>query len=162
MSIATRQPVQIHITWGALKGLPKIRTALHNAIVRALKRAVKRTITLMDEIVPESEERVPPYPESYKSEALLATAKDILNNSFTTMKKGGFKRRYFLKYGYPASYARFINLKRNVKNWSKEGSETGFFGQAKQLLIKAMREELKVELVKNPQLSQFIGARIFG
>ena len=148
MSIASRQPVQIFIKWGEAKGKKKVQAALHQAIINALSDAVDDTETYMKEIVPESKKRDPPYPPSYKSEALMTTAIHVLTDSLAAMETGGLKHRYYLKYGYPASYAQKINLKRNVRKWSKPGSKTGFFGKAKQKLIRRMRVHLKDYLSK--------------
>lgn len=159
-----RQPVQIHIKWGQIKGLSRIQSALHAAIIAAFERAVDNTVDLMKKIVPESIKRRPPYSakQQARSEALMRTAIDLLEQSLTAITRGGFKTRYFLKFGYTASYARPINIKRNVKKWSKKGSETGFAGQTKRLLIQEIRKELKIELAKDPELRGFVGAREFG
>ena len=159
-----RQPVQIHIKWGQIKGLTRIKSALHAAIIAAFERAVDNTVVLMKDIVPESIKRRPPYStkQQERSERMMRTAIRLLEDSFAVMELGTLKKRYFLKFGYTASYARHINIKRNVKKWSKAGSETGFAGQTKRLLIQEIRKELKIELAKDPELRGFVGAREFG
>ncbi len=167
MSIAVRQPVKVYILWGKAKGKKQVEAALHATIIRAMNIAKKRTQDLMEDIVPESEFRSPPYPKSYKSEALLQTAIDILSESFTDMKSGSaLKKVYKFKFGFPASYARHINLKRNVQKWSKTGSKTGFFGKSKQKLIAefrlALKEELRSKRAVELQLTKYIGVKDFG
>ncbi len=167
MSIATGQPVRVFIRWGDAKGKKKVEAALHATLIRAMNTAKRNTIDYMEDIVPESEFRSPPYPPSYKSEALLQSAIDILNRSFTDMKSGGgLKKVYRFKFGFPASYARYINLKRNVKKWSKAGSKTGFAGKTKQRLIKEFRLALKLELqtqrAAKLELSKYIGVKKYG
>lgn len=162
MSIPVRQPVQIHINWGQARGLKQVQASLNASILRALKHAVNETIKVMQRIVPESEERVPPYPPSYKTERLMATAIAILTDSLAAQGRGGgLQKRYFIEYGYPAKYAKHINVKRNVKKWSKPGSETGFFGTAKQVLIQELRKALRFELsrprAQQLELTKFIG-----
>lgn len=162
MSIPIRQPIQIHILWGKARGLKQVQASLNASILRALRTAVVATIKIMREIVPESIFRSPPYPPSYKSERLMETAITILQKSLADMGRGGrLKKRYFLRYGYPAEYAQDINLKRNVEKWSKEGSETGFFGTAKQVLISELRKALKFELSRpralQLELTKYLG-----
>lgn len=162
MSIPIRQPIQIHINWGQARGLKQVQASLNASILRALRTAVVATIKIMREVVPESIFRSPPYPPSYKTERLMETAITILNKSLAEQGRGGgLKRRYFLRYGFPAKYARYINLKRNVQNWSKEGSETGFFGIGKQVLIQELRAALRFELsrprAQQLELTKYIG-----
>ena len=162
MSIPVQQPVQIYIRWGQARGLKQVQASLNAAILRALSTAVKATIRLMEEIVPESIYRVPPYPPSYESEALMETAISILEDSLAEAKRGtGLKPRYALKYGYPASYARHINLKRNVRKWSKRGSRAGFYGFIKQFLIETLKAALRYELsrprAQQLELSKYVG-----
>lgn len=163
MSIATTHPVKIFINWGSAKGVRGIESALHAAMIRTFQKATDRTTDLMKVIVPESIKRVPPYPPSAqkKSEALMETAIDILEQSMTELTRGGFKRIYKLKLGFPASYAARVNLMRNVR-WSKKGSKAGFSGKSKKLLIQTLRQELKKELSAEPKLKPYIGKRQYG
>ena len=159
-----RQPVQIHIKWGQIRGLTRIQSALHAAIIEAFEIAVDNTVDLMREIVPESIKRRPPYSKKQqaRSERMMRTAIRLLENSFAVMELGTLKKRYFLKFGYTTFYAPHINIKRNVKKWSKKGSETGFAGQTKRLLIQEIRKELQRVLARDPELRGFVGAREFG
>ena len=103
MSIVVRQPIKVYIKWGQARGKKQVEAALHATIIRAMNIAIRNTIDLMEEIVPESEFRTPPYPPSYKSEALLQTAITILRKSFKEMKAGGgLKKVYRLRFGFPA------------------------------------------------------------
>ena len=167
MSIAVQQPIKVYIKWGQARGKKQVEAALHATIIRAMNVAIRYTIDLMEEIVPESEFRSPPYPPSYKSEALLQTAITILRKSFKEMKAGGgLKKVYRLRFGFPASYARYINLKRNVRKWSKKGSKTGFAGETKQMLIREFRLALKIELQSQRAaklaLTKYIGVKRYG
>lgn len=166
MSIPVRQPVKVYIKWGQARGKRQVETAIHATIIRAMNVAIRNTIDLMEDIVPESEFRDPPYPPSYKSQALLQTAILILRQSLKDMKAGGFKKIYKIKFGFPATYARYINLKRNVRKWSKAGSKTGFYGESKQVLIREFKAALKIELQSQRaaklSLTKFIGVKSFG
>lgn len=164
MAYPISQPIKIWIRWGEIRGRKAIEAAIHAAIGRALEVAVFATIDLMRKIVPESILRRPPYStkQQARSEKLMITAITKIFESLLSQQLGGFKKRYGIKFGYYASYARFINLKRNVRKWSKKGSKTGFYGETKQELIQSMREALAFELDLQPRLKQYIGAKRYG
>ena len=191
-AIAIRQPIRVHIRWGKARGLEQVKTALAAALSAAFLYAINETIALMTQIVPESaadKGRYEPktsrrrkktkYGSGYAGylrrrrakgdqESLLDTALEILTaekrkiSALTGMDIG---RQIGIKFGYPSSYASFINLKRNVR-WSKGGSKTGFYGKTKQRLINTFRAQLREELSKQTaiklSLTKYIGTRAYG
>ena len=167
MSIPTTIPIRIHTRWGKARGKKQIQAALHACIFNAFSRTVDSAIDLMKEIVPESRFRKPPYPPSYKSEQLMQTAIDILSQSLTKMGLGsGLKKRYYLKYGFPAKYAQPLSRGRKKVKWSKSTSERGFYSTIKlhihtQFRI-FLREELATKRAAKLALKKFIGAKQFG
>lgn len=167
MSIPIRQPIQVHIRWGKAKGKKQVQAALHACILNAFSRTVDSAIDLMKEIVPESRFRQPPYPPSYKSEQLMQTAIDILSQSLTRMGLGsGLKKRYFLRYGFPAKYAQYLSTGRRKVKWSKTSSERGFYSTIKLQIVTQfrifLREELATQRAAKLALRKYIGAKIYG
>lgn len=170
-----------------------MKAALAAALSAALTRAIDQTIALMTEIVPESaadKQRYEPktsrrrkktkYGSGYAgylarrrargdTESLLDTALAIMlveKKKVSALTGQDIGRHIGVRFGYPSSYASHINLKRSVRRWSKSGSQTGFYGKTKQLLIASFKEELRKEL--NTQtaarlaLTKYIGTKSYG
>ena len=158
--IPTIRPITVTPKLGNAAGKKEVKAALRQMILRALNVARKLTITYMEEIVPESIYRVPDYPDSYKSEALLEGAVAILNTSYRKMKVGaGLKPVYSLELGFPASYAKHVDKMKGV-NWSKPGSQGDFYCKTKAFLIRAFRAALKRELQKHKARTLALKQRI--
>lgn len=146
MSLPTRSPIQIYINWGDLQGTDTIKDAIHNIMKSSLKLAVKNTLTLMDEVVPDSSPRVLSggYGKTYRSENLSQTAQNILQNSFLAIGNT-LQKQYTLKYGYPASYAQFVDRMRGVR-WSTAGTHGGFIKEVRDFLIAEVKRLIDIGL----------------
>ncbi len=98
-------------------------------------------VEFMRKIVPEAIFRFPAYPPSYakRSEFLLETALRLLR---TSNVKG---TEVTVNYGYPASYAQFVNEMSGV-NWSKPGSERHFYESGRAFLRSIFRPEIQKAL----------------
>ena len=193
MSIPVRQPVKIYIKWGKARGKVQVKDALAAAISAAFTVAINATIELMVEIVPESaanKARYNPktarrrkntkYGSGYAGylarraamgdpESLLDTALAVLTDEKRRISKltgSDIGRLISVKFGYPSKYASYINLKRSVKQWSKTGSKTGFFGATKQIFIEmfkiALKQELSTKKAADLKLTKYIGVKSFG
>lgn len=164
--LPTRQPIEIHILWGKARGLKAVQATLHQCLINASKTAVRQTRIYMEKIVPESRFRKPPYPPSYKSESLLESALVILMKSLAEIESGSaLKPRYFLKLGFPASYAGYLSRGRRPVKWSKPSSERGFYSKSKLFLIRAFKAALKDELATQRAaklaVTKYIGTRSY-
>lgn len=98
-------------------------------------------VEFMRKIVPEAIFRFPAYPPSYakRSEFLLETALRLLR---TSNVKG---TEVTVNYGYPASYAQFVNEMSGV-NWSKPGSEGHFYESGRAFLRSIFKPEIQKAL----------------
>lgn len=146
MSLPTRATVEIFVTKGDLTGTDAIKQNIHNIINAALKQAVNNVITKMIEVVPDSSPRVLAggYPPSYVSENLSSSSQKILRDSVEAIGSS-LQRRYSLKYGYPASYARFVDVMRSVQ-WSTAGTHGGFIKEVRDFLIAEVKRLLAIGL----------------
>lgn len=127
----------------------EIKFAIYQSLMRALTRAVARTVAEMLIILPESRFRRPSYPPSYKTERLAATAIHVLRRSLADLKAKGFKvsvTRYELFLDFPASYTKWVNEMRGVR-WSKPSTEEGFVELTQQFLLSVIRDELNAATV---------------
>ena len=155
---------QITMTLGRVKGAKasQIKFAIYRSVIEALEKAVARTVQYLMLILPESKFASPPYPPSYKSERLAATAIHVLKKSLADLKARGFKvgvTKYSIFLDFPASYTSFVNQMRGVK-WSKPTTSEGFVEISQQFLLRVVNEELRTATLvfsgRQVGLSKFI------
>ena len=161
MSIAPSSPIKIdliNITWGEIEGLQQIKNAIHNAIVRALRLTKASTAEYIEKIVPDSS--YGDYPPSYVSEGLKEGCLKILNDSLLHAISGGFKMIYELKYGFSASYAKYVNEMEGVQ-WSKAGTGGNFVERIDRFMKETWTDNLTAELSRSRavrfNLGQYLG-----
>lgn len=127
----------------------------------SLKLAVKNTLTLMNEVVPDSAPRVLAggYGKRYRSENLSQSSQNILQNSFLAIGNT-LQKQYTLKYGYPASYAQFVDRMRGVR-WSTAGTHGGFIKEVRDFLIAEVKRLVSIGLssarANKLQATKYIG-----
>lgn len=151
MSVSGFTP-KIRMTLGRVKGnkARQIKFAIYNSVIEALEKAVAKTVQHLLIILPESKFRVPPYPPSYKSERLAATAIHVLKRSLEDLKAKGFvvsTTLYELFLDFPASYTGWVNEMRGVR-WSKPSTEEGFVQKSQTFLLQMINQELRNSIVR--------------
>lgn len=155
---------KIYMKLGRIKGTKAsvIKFTIYRAVLAALEKAVALTVLYLMLILPESRFRKPPYPPSYKTERLAATAIHVLKKSLVDLKAKGFKVSnsfYSVFLDFPASYTPHANEMVGVR-WSKPTTEEGFVEKSEQKLIENIRTQLRLQTVKfkgeNISLTTFV------
>ena len=151
--ISPSQTIVVNIRGLGQAGRKAILQELWRAIDDAARRAVNEATTLAGRIVPESIFRVPPYPPGYRSQYLLRTMLETMFSSVNANMQG--LSRYTVRYGFPASYARYVNLMGTKRvHWSKAGSQAPFYGPIKQTLLSSFRQFLREEFEMRQDIPQ--------
>lgn len=137
---------------GRIKGVNAraIKFAIYQSLMRALTKAVAKTMAKMLIILPESIFRKPPYPKSYNSQLLMKSAIFFLKQSLNDLKKKGFRvgvTRHNITLSFPAEYTEHVTEMRGVK-WSKKSTEEDFVRITQQFFLQSIREEIHLATVR--------------